>query len=288
MATTRTWITFGTLTALAAAAAGAVLFGRARWRRASEKLIAELEAAQSTSGPSVFDPQELTGLPAPVVRYFEAALRPGQPIIRRACVRWQGKFNMGKPGKDNWKPFTATQVFIPGAPGFVWDAKIAAAPGLAALVRDAFVGGVGSMHGAILGLVPVVDSEGTPEIARAALQRYLGEAAWLPTALLPSQGAQWTAIDDHRAKATLTAGDTTAAVEFRFGEDGLIHSVYVPDRLFDNGKEPPSPKPWQGRNLNFVEQHGMKVPGDSVVEWLLPDGPYAYWQGRAVEMEIER
>jgi hypothetical protein len=202
-------------------------------------------------------------------------------------VTWQGEFNMGTPGKDNWKPFTATQDFVPAAPGFVWDARIAMAPGMPVLVRDGFVGGAGSMHGAIWGLWPVVDAEGTPAIAAAALQRYLAEAAWLPTALLPSQGITWTAIDETRSLATIRGGSITTSVEFRFGADGLIQSIFVPDRIFDNGKDPPAPHPWQGRNLNYQEQQGIKVPNDSVVEWLFPTGTFAYWRGRPTHIEYE-
>ena len=48
---------------------------------------------------------------------------------------------------------------------------------------------------------------------------------------------------DHqsRALATLRAGAITTSVEFRFGADGLIESMYVPARLFDDGCGPPTP-----------------------------------------------
>ena len=42
------------------------------------------------------------------------------------------------------------------------------------------------MHGAVLGLVTVVDMADTPELARGELMRFFAEAAWYPTALLPS------------------------------------------------------------------------------------------------------
>ncbi len=31
----------------------------------------------------------------------------------------EGRFNMGRPGRDNWRPFTAVQEFVLGAPDFV-------------------------------------------------------------------------------------------------------------------------------------------------------------------------
>jgi hypothetical protein len=164
---------------------------------------------------------------------------------------------------------------------------MAMAPGVPVLVRDAFVAGSGSMRGAVLGLVTVVAVEGKPHIAAAALQRYLGEAAWVPTALLPSQGVTWTAIDDSTARATITAGATPAKLEFRFGPDGLIASVFAPDRIFDDGKNPPVPRPWTARILRYATYHGMPLPAEAVTEWQLPTGAYQYWRGKLASIEFD-
>ncbi len=270
-------------------ALGVVALGVAgfRWKSATDAMRGRLRAGARPLPAAIYSERELDGLPPPVTRYFRAALKDGQPIIGHARVTWAGEFNMGQPGTDKWAAFTATQDFVPMAPGMVWDARIRMAPGLAVHVRDGFVGGEGSMHGAVLGLVTVVDKAGTPDMATASLQRYLGEAVWLPTALLPSQGVTWTAIDDSRARASITGGAAAASVEFRFGTDGLVESVFVPDRLYDDGKNPPSAHPWQARNLRHVPMHGMMVPADSVVEWLLPQGVYAYWRGRPVSIEYD-
>jgi hypothetical protein len=192
---------------------------------------------------------------------------------------------MGKPGKDNWKPFTARQDFVPGAPGFVWDARISMAPGVTALVRDSFVDSAGAMHAKMMGLVTVADSHDTPALAIAALQRYLGEAVWFPTALLPSQGVKWEAMDDARARAIVTAGNVTTSLEFRFGANDLILSAYAAERIFDDGKNPPMPLPWQAHNQSYGEFNEVKVPLESTVEWLFPIGAYAYWRGKPVKIE---
>jgi len=258
-----------------------------RWKSVADGMRARLKAGARPSPVGAYSENELDGLPGPVARYFRVALKDGQPIIAHARVTWAGEFNMGQPGADRWAPFTAVQDFSPMAPGMLWDARIRVAPGVTVRVRDGFVEGTGSMHGAVLGLITVVDKAGTPDMAAASLQRYLGEAPWLPTALLPSQGVSWTAIDETRARATITGGGTTASVEFRFGPDGLIASVFVPDRLYDDGKSPPAAHAWQARNLGHAPMHGMMVPADSLVEWLLPQGAYAYWRGRPVAIEYD-
>jgi hypothetical protein len=267
--------------------AGVLGMAATRWRTATDAMRVRLRGTARPQPATAFTERELDTVPAPVARYFRAALKDGQPMVTHARITWAGEFNSGQPGADSWAPFTAVQDFAPTAPGMVWDARIRMAPGVSVRVRDGFVDGVGSMYGAVLGLITVVDKSGTPEMATASLQRYLAEAAWLPTALLPSQGVSWTAIDDSRALSTITGGATTTSVEFRFGADGLAESIFVPGRLFDDGKNPPSVHPWRGRNLRYVSMHGMMVPDHSVVEWLLPQGPYAYWRGRPVAIEYE-
>lgn len=283
------WVQLSLKIVAAAMVIGLAAIGLAglRWKSATDGMRARLKAGARSTPAATFSERDLEGLPPPVARYFSAALNDGQPLITHARITWTGEFNMGQPGADKWAPFSAVQDFAPAAPGMVWDARIRMTPGVSVRVRDGFVEGEGSMHGAVLGLVTVVDKAGTPDMAAAALQRYLGEAVWLPTALLPSQGVSWSAIDESRALATMTGGATTTSVEFRFGADGLVASIFVPDRLYDDGKNPPSVHPWQGRNLRYVPMHGMMVPDDSVVEWLLPQGAYAYWRGRPTAIDYE-
>jgi hypothetical protein len=258
-----------------------------RWQRATIEMQRRLNAAAVVQSVTHYSEVELVGLPTPVARYFRAVLKDRQPIIKRAHITWKGEFNMGKPGADKWAPFTAEQDFVSSAPGFIWDARIAMAPGINTLVRDGFVAGAGSMFAKALGLIIVANSHDTPAIATGALQRYLGEAAWLPTALLPSQGVTWEPIDENRARATITGGGVTTSLEFRFGADRLIVSAYAPERIFDDGKGSPTPYPWQARNLRYGELNGLKVPVDSTVEWLFPTGPYAYWRAEPVKITYD-
>ena len=263
------------------------VYAHRHWRNATGDMQRRLYLTAATQQPARYRVTELAGLPAPVARYFHTVLSDGQPIIKRARITWKGEFNMGKPGADKWAAFTAEQDFVPAAPGFVWDARIAMAPGIRVFVRDAFVGGAGSTRGKVMGLLTVVDSHDTTEIAVAALQRYLGEAVWFPTALLPSQGVKWEPVDDSRARASVSGGGVTATLEFRFGADGLVASAFAPERMFDDGKSAPTRHPWRARNLRYGEFNGFRVPVDSAVEWLFATGPYAYWRGQPAKIEYE-
>ena len=68
----------------------------------------------------------------------------------------------------------------------------------------------GSMQASMFGLYSIVDQTGRPELNAGALQRFLGEAIWFPTALLPSTAVTWTPRDDRSAIVTLRDGATVS------------------------------------------------------------------------------
>ena len=181
----------------AALTAGAIVYGRSSWEATTVALHNQLDAERTPPSPPFFDESELDGLPVPVQRFFQAALKPGQPIVTTARIEHAGVFNMSETG-EQWKPFTSRQFVVMRRPGFVWDARIAAIRGVPVFVHDAYVGGVGFLHAHLFGLAKLADLRGGPEIARGELMRFLAEAAWYPTALLPSQGVCWQTVDDIR------------------------------------------------------------------------------------------
>ena len=126
-------------------------------------------------------------------------------------------------------------------------------PGVSVRVRDSFVHGEGSMRAKALGLFTVVSVEGTPEIAVAALQRWLAEAAWYPAALAPGQSVEWTPLDDTSARATTRVAGVTASIDYHFGPDGLVERVYAAERGRDvNGRSVPTP--WEGHLAEWGER----------------------------------
>ncbi|HEV7240719.1 MAG TPA: DUF6544 family protein [Thermoanaerobaculia bacterium] len=255
-----------------------------RWSSQTAAQIAKLGGATPTV-TATYDAAQLRELPAPVVRYFHAVLRDGQPLITRARLTQRGQF-LVQPTANGWRPFAATETFVTQPAGFVWDARIRMAPGFPVLVRDAFVGGRGSMHASLLAVWPLASVENTADVAAGALHRYLAEAVWLPTALLPSQGVTWSPIDEQHPRATITADGTIVSLDFTFGADGLVESVFTSARMRDvDGRAIPTP--WQGRFARYEERHGMKIPIEGEVEWLLSDGPQVYWRGEITDVEVE-
>ena len=274
-----------TLAALLLVVAATILLARVRWRSATATLATRLHHSSESVQGAVYSSSELAGLAPPVARYLRTVLREGQRIPRRARIEQRGTFAV-KPTPDGWRPFSAVQQFAARPAGFVWDARIGISPGLDFLVRDAFVDGTGSMYGTVMGIVPVVNVRGTPDIAAGALVRYLAEAVWMPTALLPSQGVSWAALDDTSARATLTAGGTTVSLDFFFGADGLVERIYTPARGRDV-KGTSVPTPWEGRWFEYGDRGGVRVPTRGEVAWILDEGRMPYWRGEVTSVTYE-
>ncbi|MDD5324799.1 MAG: hypothetical protein PHR71_05765 [Polaromonas sp.] len=275
---------------LALAAGGLSAYGSKRWTDTTRALTSRLEAAridETAQSPSLarFDSRELEGLPAPVQRYFRAVLKDGQPVIAAVTLELAGTFNLSATG-EQWKPFTSRQRAVIRRPGFLWDAQVSMLPGLAVRVVDSYIAGKGLLHAAVLGLFTVADLSGGGEIARGEFMRFFAEAAWYPTALLPSQGVRWEAVDDRSANATLVDSPLTLTLLFRFNDAGLIDSVRAEARGAMVGKEMVM-LPWEGRWSNYQARDGMTVPFTGEVAWLRPEGRKPYFRGTVTSLTYE-
>jgi hypothetical protein len=278
------------LCSLAVTASGLWAYGSKRWAVNIRALTHSLEAARiddkaRSESPARFNSRELQDLPAPVQRYFRAVLKEGQPIVSALTIEMTGTFNMSTI-TERWMPFTSRQRVVTCRPGFLWDARIAMAPGLAARVVDSYVAGEGLLHAAMLGLVTVAKVHGGGEIARGEYMRFFAEAAWYPTALLPSQGVRWEAVDEHSANASITDGPLTLTLLFRFNEAGLINSVRAESRGGMVGDKLVM-MPWECSLSDYRLRDGMTVPITGEAAWIRPEGMKPYFRGTITSVSYE-
>lgn len=138
----------------------------------------------------------------------------------------------------------------------------------------------------VLGVFTLANQRGPGDIARGELMRFMMEAAWYPTALLPSQGAKWVAVDAVSAGATLVDGDISMTMRFTFDEAGLIEVIRADARgALVGGKI--VVLPWEGRMSNYEEHDSMRVPLVGEAAWA-PPGPHKpYWRGTIMSATYE-
>lgn len=278
-------VLLGTVAVIAVSYASVNVVGAAVWRSRSEELRTELITTAVATASAEYERSLLDGVPEPVEGYLSRVLTEGQQMITSVRITHTGTFNMGTD-EPQWRPFTSTQDVVVTGPGFLWNARIKMAPGMPARVHDAYVDGRAVLTARLFGLFTVMESPDSPELAQGELMRFLAEAPWYPTALLPGEGVSWAPIDDDSARLTLADGETVVSVDVHFNDDGLIDSVYSDGRYRDvEGSQ--TKAPWEGRFWNYEERSGMLIPLDGEVAWLLPEGRLPYWRGHIDDIHYE-
>lgn len=215
-------------------------------------------------------------LPMPVLGYFRQALTDRQAPICTATLQQAGELRTDTVS-DNWMAFSATEIVVPGR-GFAWYAHIALPYGAHLRVLDSFDSGTGSGRVSVMTTMSIGEDRDNPQLNSGALHRYLAEAVWFPTALLPQSGVRWSPIDESHALATLTVDDVTVSLEFRFDERHEIESVYSPERwgTFGEGYEQ---RPWKGHFRDYQEVQGMRIPRHGEVGWYTDEELQIVWRG---------
>jgi hypothetical protein len=249
--------------------------------RIADRLVRSDPAAQVTHVRF----NSLDPLPAPVARYLRHVLREGQPLIRVARFTQVGELRTD-PESGRWFGFKARQISVPGAPGFVWDARVSLAPLLSLRVRDSYIGGEGSGRVTLLGFIPAGADSGGPELNSGALHRFLAEAVWYPTALLPGPSLAWSPIDSTKSLATLTVAGTAVSLEFWFNQSGEVSGIYSPGR-WGRFHGQYRQVPWEGHFRDYQRQDGMLLPSSGEVGWYSGGSWQRVWKGRILESTFE-
>jgi len=257
--------------------------GARRQRRSLSRFVAELVSHPGDVPPPA--QPDLGALPPPVARYLARALPRGPLPIRVARFEQRGELRTDVDS-PRWLPFEATHIVTPSAPGFIWNARVRLAPLVHVRVRDALARGAGSGQVALMSAFPVSAAGDNAAMNAGSLHRFLAEAVWYPTALLPSARLRWSAVDDGTAVATLTEHGVSVSLEFRFNPAGEVTSIYTPSRwgTFDGGYRE---RPWEGHFRHYGPRGDFIVPSEGDVGWYVEDDWQPVWRGRVVAAEYE-
>ena len=252
----------------------ALLAGRWLVARQSRRDVADLFLSASTDPVKHYDPSQLVGLPAPVQRYFRHVLKPGQPYVRAVRLRHDGQFKTDL--KKDWIAITGDEYFLADTPGYIW---IGTTTWFSAC--DQYVAGRGSLTARLLGVLPVVRGTG-PSYDQGELLRWVAEAVWFPTSLLPGGQAVWSPVDEDSATLTLTDHGQTVACLMTFNGQGEIVR-YQAQRYSDETHI----GTWIGYLSDYREMHGLRVPTHASAAWVIEgeEKPYARFTLRDIEYD---
>jgi hypothetical protein len=204
-----------------------VAAGIAHWsyRQASADAAAAAASIRDRARPAagLFDPTMVADLPEIAQRYFRHAIAPGTPLYTTVELGMAGMFLLGDKGSQQSYAMTARQVLAP--PGaFVWMPRMQSAA-MVISGSDALVDGVGWTRFWIAGLVPVVNSQTSPDLVRSALARPAVESIWAPASLLPDNGVAWEQSGPDTARLTFATG--IEPVELTLDAEGRVLEVVI-------------------------------------------------------------
>lgn len=223
--------------------------------------------------------EDLNRLPASVQRWLDNSQVVGQERISTVRLKQTGMMRT-EPNKS-WMPFQAEQYFVTEEPGFIWNAKINAAPIFHIAGRDKYDDGHGNMLIKILSLFTIGDATGK-EIDQGTMLRYLAEMMWFPAVAL-NDYIKWEEIDKKSAQATMSYRGVTASAIFIFNENDDIDS-FSAQRYGEFGGQY-SLETWSGSVKEIKVMDGIRIPTKGEVTWELETGDFTWLEWEITEIE---
>ena len=251
--------------------------GHTMFKRQVQKEIVQLFADSEDISHKVFTYNQIQSLPEPVQRYFKYALRDGQNCISYARLKHTGTFRTGPDQK--WMPISGQEYFTTQKPGFVWFARVRPFPLLWITARDTYYQGKGNVLIKLYSTITLGNAK-SKEVNQGTLLRFLAEAVWYPTALLPGEKLQWEAVDSRSAKILFSDSGIDVSAIVHFNETGEIIRLTA-DRYRDTTLEK-----WTGYYRDYREIDGVKVPAEVEVVWNLDSGDFSYARFKLTEIEF--
>ncbi len=249
--------------------------------RKIRKQIKELGDSADIKRVDIYDAAAFKELPEPVQRYFSYALKDGQRFINIVKISQSGSIRL-KDGQK-WLQFKAVQHFSGRLPAFIWIASIKTSPFAWVNVIDRYLNSRANMIFRLFSLLTTVRATGL-ELEASSLVRYISEAPWFPTSLLPSKFLSWEPVNKNSATAMVRYGQVKAMVTFHFKDNGEIAMVHSTDRFrFADGEY--RKENWNGYFKNYVETNGIKLPTEMEAEWNLESGNFKYFKNRLERIE---
>jgi hypothetical protein len=212
-------------------------------------------------------------LPGPVKNWLSNCGIIGREGITRVYLEQRGAM-LTKPGQTKWMKAAAQQYFSTVEPSFLWKVKMRMNPFVTVRGYDRYFQGKGSMTIRAFSFINIVSESGT-KIDQGALQRYLAEICWFPSAAL-SPFIRWELIDDLTAKAIMSYKGTTGEVIFHFNDMGDI--IRVSASRYKSAGEGAQPEKWIVKAKRWATMDGIRMPVDIDVSWQLKTGDFTWYK----------
>ncbi|SFN30007.1 DUF6544 family protein [Salegentibacter flavus] len=250
------------------------------FQKKTEKEVTRLVQLDETSTEVSAELEENTQLPEIVRKWLRNSGVRDNPEVAFVRLRQQGRMKI-KPDAD-WMPFQAIQYFNVKAHSFIWTARVNSGSPVYFDGRDKLINGEGEMLIKLLSLFPVVNEYNNDKIDSGAMQRFLAEICWFPTAALSNQ-ISWEALNGNAARADLEIYGKKVSGIFNFSEDGELLSFQA--ERFYGGEQDAKEETWHIEMLDFKEFSGYRIPNKCRITWKLAEGDFTWLELEIMEVD---
>jgi hypothetical protein len=227
--------------------------------------------SQSIADKKIVTPEQVLHLPAIVQRWLNRSEVINQPAAQTIRLRQSGEMRM-KPG-GRWMPFTATQYFTTGNPGFVWTTRLRLFPSVFISGRDKLVKGNAEMKMKLLSVIDIVNERNNEKINSGSMIRYLAEICWFPSAAIQPY-IEWQTIDSVSASATLAIAEKKVHGIFHFSNEGDL--LQFTAERYRGSDDKATPETWIVECLEYREFNGIRIPYRCDVTWREAAGDFTW------------
>jgi hypothetical protein len=234
-----------------------------------------VRAADLPAGP--LDPlpvteADLAPLPQPVQRYLRFMRVLGRPRDWSLRAHLVGRFRLA--ADRPWTPYDAWQYSSAGEPARLFRMRLNV-KGLPMTGWDTYLRGRGRMHGAVLGLVPVVHGTG-PKFDTSELVTWLGDAVLMAPSMLLAPTTTWSAGPESGSfDVTVTDHGRTVSARVLLDPDGAPREFWTDDRYADLPGGLLRAR-WRTPVAGWTEVDRRPRMTGACAIWELLDGPFRY------------
>lgn len=217
---------------------------------------------------------QLLDLPEPVQQYFKSILKEGQTIIDYVRLRHQGLYKSNT--SSDWLKIKGEQYTCTEKPAFVWKGETSLFTR-----RDMFLNNSALMIITKNALFNRTNLK-SKELDEIELQKWVCDAVWYPTSLLPNRYIKWLPIDKFKAKLIFKYLEISFEFLVTFNEIGEI--VQMETYRFHGKKEKVL---WlvQMQDYNWI--NGIKIPTSMEGTLNFKNGPFPYFKYNLVEIDYD-
>ena len=268
---------FGTIPNLIILIVAIIAYGNWNFNRTTSYEITNLFSRNIKVVNSHITQNDITKLPPPVQKWLSSTGIIGKDKI--SFVRLKQKTMMKlKPEQKDWSEGTAFQYYTIQNPAFIWEVNMKMKTFIDIVGRDSFINGKGKMLIKLFSLINVVNEDGY-KIDTGALQRFLGEIVWFPSAAL-SPYIKWETIDSLSARATMSYQGTEGSGIFYFNKIGDF--VKFSALRYMGNEENSERKEWIVTANKIQEVNGVRIPIKMEATWKLNSYSWTW-----LKLEIE-